>query len=154
VLNVGEADGVSDGSAVVDGLGLVGRIAGTGTRSSRVIFLTVASSRVPAVVLPSGQPVLVAGDNGAAPTLEFVAQVDEIRPGDRVVTTGGGGLYPPDILIGQVLAGRDGRLRLRPAADYRMLDFVRVLRRAGSEAIEGPGEMIGPLLAAEPEGRP
>ena len=149
VLNVGEADGVADGSAVVDGLGLVGRIAGVGARSSRVIFLTDGSSRVPAVVLPSGQPVLVAGDNGPAPSLEFVAQADEIRPGDRVVSTGDGGLYPPDILIGRVLAGRDGRQRLRPAADYGRLDFVRVLRRVSTEAIDGPGAMIGPLLAGE-----
>jgi rod shape-determining protein MreC len=151
MLNVGGADGVEDGSAVVDGLGLVGRIAGVGDRSARVIFLTDASSRVPAVVLPSGQPVLVAGDNTAGPTLEFVAQVDEVTPGDRVVSTGDGGLYPPDILIGQVVPDRDGRLRLRPAADHRRLDFVRVLRRVSLEMIEGPGEMIGPLLAATPE---
>jgi rod shape-determining protein MreC len=154
VLNVGAADGVEDGSAVVDGLGLVGRIAGVGNRSARVIFLTDASSRVPAVVLPSGQPVLVAGDNGAAPTLEFVAQVDEVSPGDRVVSTGDGGLYPPDIVIGQVVVDRDGRLRLHPAADHRRLDFVRVLRRLSPETIEGPGAMIGPLLAGQPDAAP
>jgi hypothetical protein len=73
---------VADGSAVVDGLGLVGSIAGVSGHSSRVIFLTDGSSRVPAVVLPSGQPVLVAGDNSPSPSLEFVAQADEMR--DRV----------------------------------------------------------------------
>ncbi len=151
VLNVGAQDGVADGSAVVDGLGLVGRVAGVGERSARVIFLTDASSRVPAVVLPSGQQVMVAGDNGPAPPIEFVVQADEIRPGDRVVSSGAGGLFPADILIGQVFTDRDGRLRLRPAADYRRLDFVRVLRRAPRETIDGPGEMIGPRLAGPAE---
>jgi hypothetical protein len=80
-----------------------------------------------------------------------LAQVDEVTPGDRVVSTGDGGLYPPDILIGQVVPDRDGRLRLRPAADHQRLDFVRVLRRMSLEVIEGPGEMIGPLLVATPE---
>ena len=153
-VNVGAADGIEDGAAVVDGLGLVGRIAGVGGRSARVIFLTDGSSRVPAVVLPSGQQVLVVGDNGPAPPIEFVAQADEIRAGDRVVSSGAGGLYPSDLLIGQVIADRDGRLRLRPAADYRRLDFVRVLRSAPAEVSEGPGQMIGPLLAGDPEGPP
>src|SRR5690606_27043600 len=86
-VNVGRADGIEDGAAVVDGIGLVGRVAGVGERSARVIFLTDGSSRVPAVVLPSGQPVLVVGDNGPAPPIEFVARADEIRAGDRVVSS-------------------------------------------------------------------
>lgn len=150
-VNIGAADGVEDGAAVVDGLGLVGRIAGVGERSARVIFLTDGSSRVPAVVLPSGQRVLVAGDNSVAPPIEFVALADEISAGDRVVSTGAGGLYPADLLIGRVVTDGDGRLRVRPAADYRQLDFVRVLRHAPVETIIGPGEMIGPLLAGQPE---
>ena len=133
----------------MDGLGLVGRIAGVGERSSRIIFLTDGSSRVPAVVRPSGQRAMVAGDNGRAPVLEFVEQTDELRPGDRVVSSGDGGLYPPDILIGQVVVGPDGRQRVRLAADYRRLDFVRVRARGAAEPqVEGPGGLIGPLLTA------
>ena len=147
IVNVGQADGVLDGSTVVDGLGLVGRIAGIGDRSARVILLTDASSRVPGMVLPSGQRVMVSGDNTAAPPLEFAGQAEALRPGDRVVSTGDGGLYPPDILIGRVAVGADGRQRVSPAADYRRLDFVRVLRRTPPVEIEGPGAIIGPLAA-------
>lgn len=146
-VNVGRIDSVTDGSAVVDGLGLVGRIAGVGARSARVIFLDDGSSRVPAVVRPSGQRAIVAGDNGRAPVLEFVDQTDEISPGDRVVSSGDGNLFPPDILIGQVVVGPDGRQRVRLAADYRRLDFVRVLRQPPRPVVEGPGGIIGPLLA-------
>ena len=76
-VNVGRLDGVTDGSAVLDGLGLVGRIAGVAERSSRILFVTDASSRVPAVIRPSGQRALVTGDNGprAGPRLR--------RPGRR-----------------------------------------------------------------------
>lgn len=145
VVNVGRVDGVEDGSAVMDGLGLVGRIAGVGERSARIIFLTDASSRVPAVIQPSGQRTMVSGNNGPAPILDFLEQPDEIRPGDRIVTTGDGGLYPPDILIGRVLPGGDGRPRARVAADYGHLDFVRVIRSQPLEVIEGPGGLIGPV---------
>ena len=128
MVNVGRVDGVTDGSAALDGLGLVGRIAGVGERSARIILLNDGSSRVPAVIRPSGQHAMVAGDNSLSPALEFIDQADELRPGDRVVSSGDGGLYPPDILIGQVVIGPDGRQRVRLAANYRQLDFVRVVR--------------------------
>jgi rod shape-determining protein MreC len=69
-----------------------------------------------------------------------------------VVSSGDGGLLPPELLIGQVIVGPDGRLRVRPAADYRRLDFVRVIRRTAPGVVEGPGEIVGPLVAAEPVG--
>jgi rod shape-determining protein MreC len=150
MVNVGRVDGVTDGAAVMDGLGLVGRIAGVGDRSARIIFLTDASSRVPAIVRPSGQRAMVTGDNGPAPVLEFIDQPGEVRPGDRVVSSGDGGLYPPDVLVGQVIVGPDGRQRLRPSADFRRLDFVRVVRVSPAETVEGPGGLVGPLLTAQP----
>ncbi len=152
MVNVGDEDGVVDGAAALDGLGLVGRIAGVGPRSARIIFLNDASSRVPAVIRPSGQRAMVSGDNSRAPVLEFVDQIDEVRPGDRVVTSADGGLYPADILIGQVVTGPDGRLRVRLAADYRGLEFARVVRPLPEAEVDGPGGLIGPLLTVGPGG--
>lgn len=146
MVNVGRIDGVEDGWAAMDGLGLVGRVAGVGERSSRIILVTDASSRVPATILPSGQRTMVTGDNTGAPTLEFVDRLDELQAGGRVVTSGAGGLYPPDILVGQVIFGRDGRARVRLAADTRRLEFVRVVRSVPPPAVEGPGGLIGPPL--------
>jgi rod shape-determining protein MreC len=150
MINVGRIDGVVDGSAVMDGLGLVGRIAGVGERSARVILLGDGSMRVPATLRPSEQRAMVSGDNGPAPVLDFVDSPDEVRPGDQVVSSGEGGLYPPDIVIGRVVVGADGRKRVRLAADARRLDFVRVVRALPPEMVEGPGGLIGPL-AAQPE---
>ncbi len=146
MVNVGRVDGVTDGAAVVDGLGLVGRIAGVGARSARVILLSDGSSRAPVTVQPSGQRAILTGDNRAAPTLEFLEQPDTVRPGDRVVTSGDGGLFPPEILIGQAALGPDGRLRVLLAADFRRLDFVRVIRQPPPAVVEGPGGIVGPLL--------
>ena len=150
MVNVGRIDGVEDGWAAMDGLGLVGRVAGVGERSSRIILVTDASSRVPVTIRPSGQRAMVSGDNTTSPTLEFLDQGDELRPGDRVVSSGDGGLYPPDILIGQVFTGKDGRARVRLAADTRRLEFVRVVRSVPPPVVEGPGGLIGPLKPATP----
>jgi rod shape-determining protein MreC len=87
LLNVGARDGIRDGWATMDGIGLVGRISGVGERTSRVILLTDSNSRLPVTVQPSGQKALLSGDNSALPPLEFLENADLVRPGDRVVTS-------------------------------------------------------------------
>lgn len=144
LLNVGARDGIVDGWAAMDGIGLVGRISGIGQTTSRVILLTDASSSIPAVVQPSGQGALVSGDNSSAPVLDFLESPDLVRPGDRVVTSGDGGVFPAGLLIGQVAADPAGRLRVRLAADYERLEFLRVLRHLGTEKIEDPGSVVVP----------
>ncbi len=144
LLNVGSRDGIVDGWATMDGLGLVGRISGVGNTTSRVILLTDSTSRIPVTVQPSGQKALLAGDNSAAPPLEFLENPEQVRPGDRVVSSGDGGVFPAGLLVGQVAQGADRRLRVRMSADYERLDFLRVLRSHPAERITDAGVLIPP----------
>ena len=128
LLNVGARDGLVDGWATMDGIGLVGRISGVAKNTSRVILLTDASSRIPVTIQPSGERAIVAGDNSAAPPIDFIENPDLVRPGDRVVSSGDGAVFPAGLIIGQVAADSGGRLRVRLAADYERLKFLRVLR--------------------------
>lgn len=149
LLNVGGArDGIKDGWAVTDGLGLVGRISGVGEKSSRVLLLTDNTSRVPVTIQPSGQRAILSGDNSTFPVLDFIEDPDQVRPGDRVISSGDGGVFPAGLLTGSVVQSRDGRLRLRLAADYERLEFLRVLRAQQAQAIDAPAVLIGPLLPA------
>ncbi|MCA2012818.1 rod shape-determining protein MreC [Cereibacter sphaeroides] len=147
LLNVGQRDGIVDGWAVMDGLGLAGRIAGVGDRSSRVILLTDSNSRVPVLIQPSGQRALISGDNTPLPALDFVENPEALRPGDRVVSASDGGVFPPGLLVGEVVMATDGRLRVRLAADYGRLDFLRVLRSRPAERIEETGTLLRPVDA-------
>ena len=144
LLNVGNRDGIRDGWATTDGLGLVGRIFGVGQSTSRVILLTDSNSRVPVTVQPSGQRGMLVGDNSALPVLDFIDDTQEVRPGDRVVSSADGGIFPAGLLVGQVALGAEGRFRVRLTADYERLEFLRVLRSHGAERIEGPGALIAP----------
>ena len=148
LLNVGARDGILDGWAAMDGIGLVGRISGTGQNTARVILLTDAASSVPALIQPSGQTALIAGDNTAAPLVSFLENPDMVRPGDRVVSSGDGGVFPAGLLIGQVAADPAGRLRVRLSADYERLEFLRVLRHHGTEAVTDPGSIVAPVTDA------
>lgn len=152
LLNVGRRDGVLDGWATMDGLGLVGRISGVGERASRVILLTDTTSRIPAVIQPSGQNAIVVGDNTRSPPVDFLENPDLVRPGDRVVSSGDGGVFPAGLVIGQVAKDPGGRLRVRLSADYERLEFLRVLRNYGAERIEDTGRLIRPeVLPSNPE---
>jgi rod shape-determining protein MreC len=146
LLNVGERDGIRDGWATMDGIGLVGRVAGVGARTSRVILLTDSNSRIPVTVQPSGQKALLSGDNSSLPPLDFLEDQDRVRPGDRVVTSGDGGVFPADLLVGQVALGSDKRLRVLLSADYGRLEFLRVLRSHDLAPITDPGGVIAPPL--------
>ena len=144
LLNVGARDGLVDGWATMDGIGLVGRISGVAQNTARVILLTDANSRIPAVIQPSGQRAIVAGDNSAAPPVDFLENPDLVRPGDRVISSGDGGVFPAGLLIGQVAADPGGRLRVRLAADYERLKFLRVLRHHGNETVTDSAQVITP----------
>ncbi len=144
LLNIGARDGVVDGWAAMDGIGLVGRISGVGKSSSRVILLSDSSSRIPVLIQPSGQTAIVAGDNSIAPYVDFLENPDQVRPGDRVISSGDGGVFPSGLLIGHVAADPGGRLRVRLSADYERLEFLRVLRDHGQERIKTPGSVILP----------
>lgn len=155
ILNVGARDGIQDGWATMDGIGLVGRISGTGRNTARVILLTDAASAVPVVIQPSGQTALVTGDNSAAPLLAFLENADLVRPGDRVVTSGDGDVFPAGLLVGQVTEDRTGRTRVRLSADYERLEYLRVLRHHGTRAITDPGGLVVPAPGATtPRARP
>ena len=154
LINVGGRDGIVDGWATMDGIGLVGRISGVGQNTSRVILLTDATSRIPAVIQPSGQRALVVGDNTGAPHIDFLEDSGQVRPGDRIVTSGDGEVFPPGLLIGQVAKDAGGRVRARLAADYERLEFLRVLRDHGARQVDQPSALITPaeLPDSDPEG--
>ena len=153
LLNVGRRDGIVDGWAAIDGIGLVGRIAGVGERTSRVILLTDTSSRIAVSIESNGQRAMIVGDNTSRPPLEFLETPETVRPGDRVVTSGDGGVFPSGLLVGQVTQTQSGRLRVRLAADMQRLEFLRVVRHQPRETIPTAGDLVGVQLP-EPRGEP
>ena len=142
LLNVGEQDGIQNGWAAMDGLGLVGRISGVGSKTSRVILLSDPYSQIPAVIQPSRENALIVGDNSSDPLVDFIENADLVRAGDRIVTSGNGGVLPPGLLIGQLVIDPNGRLRARLSADYERLEYLRILRDYGTVEISDPRNVL------------
>lgn len=128
VINIGLVDGLKDGSAAVDGFGLVGRVSGLGENSARVLFLTDITSAIPVIIKPANQKGLLRGNNSPWPMLEFIEKSNLLRPGDRVYTSGDGNVFPSDILIGNIFLDQKSKLRVKPVAKFEDLEFLRILR--------------------------
>ncbi len=127
ILNAGRNDGVAVGQAVVSSDGMVGRIVEVGSRSSRVLLLTDLNSRAPVVVERNRAPAVLAGDNSNILSLLFAADGAAIQIGDRLVTSGEGGMLPPGLPIGAVTGQADGIWQVQPYVDPARVEHVRIL---------------------------
>lgn len=127
LLNVGAREGITKGQAVITGEGLIGRVAQVGNRSARVLLLTDINSRIPAVIESSRARGILTGDNGDQARLLFLPGNTTVAPGERVVTSGHGGVFPPGLPIGVISSVSDGVVRIQPFLRRHRLEYVRVV---------------------------
>jgi rod shape-determining protein MreC len=131
LVNAGARHGVAKGQAVVTGDGLAGRIISVGDGSARALLITDLNSRIPVVVEESRERAIVAGDNSGRPQLTFIGHDSRVELGNRVVTSGHGGAFPPGVPVGVVSAIEGGIIRVQPLVRFERLEFVRIADFSG-----------------------
>ena len=144
VVNAGDRDGVRKGQAAVSGAGLAGRVTTAGYRSARILLITDINSRVPVLIESSRDRAILSGDNSGMPRLTFLPANASIKAGDRVITSGHGGVFPPGLQIGQVVSSGDGVMRVKPNVSFDQLEFVRLVDFAAVSPIVRQGEPAVP----------
>ena len=149
LINAGHNQGIAKGQAVVDELGLIGRVIASGNRSARILMLTDLNSRIPVMVEGVNLKAILTGDNSVRPILEYLPSGARIPAGARVVTTPDGGVFPPGIAVGTV-AGNSKTPRVELFTGEGRADFVRILSYTAQVDVNGaapeplPGAMTGP----------
>ncbi|MGD9617107.1 MAG: rod shape-determining protein MreC [Alphaproteobacteria bacterium] len=124
LVNAGADQGVARGQAAIAEGGLIGRLTEVGRRAARVLLITDLNSRIPVVIPASRTSAVLAGDNSDRPRLVFASEPKAIRIGDRIVTSGDGGVFPPGLPVGVVAALDPGGARIEPYAELSQLDYV------------------------------
>ena len=127
LLNIGHQPGVDKGHAVVTGDGLIGRVAGVGGRATRVLLISDLNSRIPVLIEATRTRAILAGNNSNRPRLIHLAPGATVSPGDRVVTSGHGGVFPVGLPVGLVDAVNEGGISVLPFVSRDRLEYVRVL---------------------------
>ncbi len=127
VINAGTRDGIAKGQAVMTGDGLIGRVLIAGDRSARVLLISDINSRIPVAVDGGGDRAVLVGDNSDLPKLAFLPANASVQVGQRIVTSGHDGLFPPGLAVGVVSSVTKAEVRIRPHVAFGTLEFVRVV---------------------------
>ena len=132
-LDVGRKAGVVRNMPVVTNRGLVGRISEVGESWSRVLLITDVSSSVNAITQSTRATGLVEGRPDGLPVMRDIPQGDTVSVGDTVFTSGLGGNFPRQILIGQITAVERNDYDLyqtaivQPTVDFNHLEMVLII---------------------------
>lgn len=157
LADAGADAGVVIGYPVLSERGLVGRVVGVSRGASRVLLLTDVASRTPVMIDRSNARAILTGDGGPNPKLEYLRGRNPIRDGDRVLTSGDGGVLPRGLPIGRAVKGLDGRWRVVLDADDSAIDWVRIMKfkdysqLADQKALAQT--LLPPVITENPEDR-
>lgn len=102
VLDKGSADGVRKDMAVVTPLGVVGKVVSTSTRSAKVILLTDANSGIDVLIQRTRSRGIVSGSFENGLVLKYMKRSEDIKIGDRLITSGLDGVFPKGLMVGTV----------------------------------------------------
>lgn len=127
LINAGKNNGVKKGDPVINGEGVVGRISQAGNHTSRVLLIMDWNARIPVLVESSREKAILAGDNTNRPRLLYLPSTAVIAPGDRIVTSGHGGVFPPGLPVGTVASIGEEEIRVQPFVTWNRLELVRVV---------------------------
>lgn len=131
----GENDGIVKGQAVLSGDGLVGRVIEGGHKASRILLLTDINSRVPVVIDGTETRAILAGQNHPYPLMDHLPPDYKVQSGQRVVTSGHGGLFLPGMPVGQTYVDERGQVYVQLFAGLDRLNYVRILDKVLDKGI-------------------
>ncbi|MBL4870947.1 MAG: rod shape-determining protein MreC [Robiginitomaculum sp.] len=127
LINIGKNKGVKIGYAVMTVDGLYGHVVNVGRISSRVLLLNDLNSGVSVMSQRSLSRAILVGHNTARPWLEYISPESDWQSGDRIVTSGDGGVLPRGLEIGEVVVEEANRLRVELFTQSQPIDWVWVL---------------------------
>jgi rod shape-determining protein MreC len=153
VVNLGARDDIKQGQVVIDAHGVIGQIVEVLPTTSIVMLVTDPNHATPVVVERTGLRTVAYGvREGDQLSLPNVPMAADIRAGDKLLSSGLGGRFPPGFPVGEVLSvgqsqsGMFLEARARPTADIDRSDDVLILH--------DQAEPVGPPSPAAPVGPP
>ena len=133
IINRGSNDGIQRGMPVVTNQGLVGRVDAVIADAARVQLITDPASNVNVHLQNAKADASLLGSVTGDVTLDLIPQDVALQVGDLVLTSGLGGGYPPDLIVGQVINVRTRDFDLfqqatvQPVVDFKRLQIVLVI---------------------------
>ena len=118
---------VKKGQVVLSENGVIGRIEQVGQMYSKIILITDINSKIPVVVERTRARGILSGDNTSIPKLVFVPLDAKLAIGDRVVTSGVAGVFPPGLPIGKIISVEKNNIKVKVLGNLDRLEYVRIV---------------------------
>ncbi|MBI1405183.1 MAG: rod shape-determining protein MreC [Caulobacter sp.] len=128
LANAGTDKGVAIGYPAISERGVIGRVVGVSGNASRILLLKDVSSRTPVMIARTNARAILTGDGGDNPRLDNLRGAEPVKAGDRILTSGDGGVYPGGLPVGRAVKGLDGKWRVALDSDTAPVDWIRILQ--------------------------
>ena len=125
IINVGSNKDIKNGMTALDGKNFIGRIVDVNFFSSRVLLVSDLNSKIPVITEPSAYHAILSGHGKNEPTLEYLPENNNIQNGDKVYTSGKGGIFSPGVPIGEVKI-EDNIIKVLLFSDLSQISFINI----------------------------
>ena len=125
VINIGANKSIKNGMAVLDGKNFIGRIVDVSFFSSRVLLVSDLNSKIPVITEPSAHHAILSGHGRSEPSLEYLPENHIIKNGDKVYTSGKGGIFSPGIPVGKVKI-ENNLVKVLLFSDLDQITFINI----------------------------
>lgn len=127
LVKLGLSDGIEKGQGVLSHEGLIGRVIDAGEKTSRVLLLTDMNSRIPVTVEGTQDRAILAGVNNGDPVLDHLSENNGVSTGQKIVTSGHGGVFPYGVPVGETYRLENGTIAVRPYANPDRSNYVQIV---------------------------
>jgi rod shape-determining protein MreC len=133
IVGQGSGAGLQPGMGVIATGGVVGKLIASSPNAARVILLSDHNCAIDAFDQRSRTRGIVSGMADDGVIMKYVERIEDLKPGDPVITSGLDGVFPRGLLIGYLSAiDRKGpglflNVSVKPAVDLRTLEQVLVI---------------------------
>ena len=124
---LGENSQVSKGQVVISDKGVIGRVEEVGARYAKIAMINNINSRISVTVESSRVRGIMVGRNDVWPELIFLPHDAEVKLGDKIVTSGVGGVFPSGLPVGVVAEINKRKIRIKPAGSLSKLEYVMIV---------------------------
>ncbi len=131
-LNKGAKDGIVEDMPVISPTGIVGRIIETTRGSSTALLITDPRSNIDIIIQRTRVRGVAEGNGSGGLILKYIRDLDDVRPGDKVITAGFSGIFPSGLVVGKVTrAEKSGdnffkRIEIKPDVALKKLEEVLI----------------------------
>ncbi len=128
LINAGADQGITKNQAVISERGLIGRTIEVSENNSRVMLLSDMNSRIPVMNERTREKMILVGKGNAQPVLSYISAAHNMRPDDRIITSGDGGMFPKAIPVGRIDSIDSSGATAQLFANPESVEYVSVVQ--------------------------